>query len=174
MKKVFAIIKELVTSLIIALVLFFLISAFFRVGKVDGISMETTYYDGDMVLIKRRDTTYERNDIVTFIYTDENENYYIETTETPTQKAIPNPEMIGEQHIKRIVGVPGDHIVIINSHLYVNDEFISKSNKYIVDQDYYLAEDEYFVQGDNLDHSFDSRQHGPIKAEQIYGTIFTY
>ena len=172
MKKIFAILKELVTSFIIALILFGLISAFFRIGKVDGISMESTYYDGDTVLIKRRDTTYERGDIVTFIYNESNENYYIESTETVYQKAIPNPDMIGEQHIKRVVGIPGDHIVITDSKLYVNDEFVSESNTYIVDQDYYLAEDEYFVQGDNLDHSFDSRHHGPIKADQIYGSIF--
>lgn len=173
MKKVLAILKELVTSFIIALILFFIISAFFRVGKVDGASMQSTYYHGDMVLIKRRDTTFERNDIVTFVYNETNDNYYIETTETDKQKAIPNPDMLGEQHIKRIVGIPGDHIVITDSKLYVNDQFISETSHYIVDQDYYLGEDEYFVQGDNIDHSFDSREHGPITADQIYGSIFT-
>lgn len=56
------------------------------------------------------------------------------------------------QFIKRIKHGPGEVII------YQNKQRL-------------LAEDEYFIQGDNIEHSTDSRTYGPIKRNQIVGKV---
>jgi signal peptidase I len=54
--------------------------------------------------------------------------------------------------VKRIVGVPGDTVT------YQGNSVV-------------LGPDEYFVEGDNHEHSTDSRVYGPIRRKQIIGTV---
>ena len=87
-------------------------------------------------------------------------------------------------YIKRIIGLPGDTIYIKNGLVYLVDE---NGKDVLLNEDYgyyssgkkmqaYLAsvpitipEGEYFVLGDNRNNSYDSRQIGLIKEEDILG-----
>ena len=168
MKKLKYIVKEIISSVVIALFIFFFISFFFRLGVVDGSSMETTYQDGNRVVILKAFNKFKVNDIVTFEFTQENEKFYEGLIISSNYQ-----KMIGEQHLKRIVAVGGDHIVIKDGILFINNAKVSQTILYVPDQDYFVPEGSFFVQGDNVDNSFDSRFHGPIKEEQIYGRILT-
>lgn len=77
--------------------------------------------------------------------------------------------------LKKIGGVEGDHIVIKDKKLYINDVFIYEVIEHtfhkiplnpIENLDYILKEDEYFLIGD-LKESYDSRYFGVVKKEQI-------
>ena len=92
---------------------------------------------------------------------------------------------------RRVVGIPGDTITIradetepTLAHLYVNGVVVRESvvmhNKDVcgfgvetnpVFATWTVGEGEYFVLGDNRDHSYDSEDYGPIKAEWLMGEV---
>jgi len=78
-----------------------------------------------------------------------------------------------EDLIKRIIGLPGEKVKILNNKIYINDEEIEDKygagNTYSIDK-ITLKDDEYYVLGDNRIISMDSRVFGPIKKDDIKGT----
>ncbi len=82
---------------------------------------------------------------------------------------------------RRVVGVPGDVIVITKGKLYINGEeqtFIDNDNSIVTDgilkNELTLDKGEYFVIGDNWNSSTDSRytEIGPIMAKDIVGKVW--
>ncbi len=74
--------------------------------------------------------------------------------------------------IKRIIGLPGEEIEIIDNKINIlnetlNEEYISF--KEIDNQIISLRDNEYFVLGDNRLSSYDSRRFGLITEEDIIG-----
>ncbi|MDD7411467.1 signal peptidase I [Fusobacterium gastrosuis] len=79
--------------------------------------------------------------------------------------------------LKKIGGVEGDHIIIKDKKLYINDIFIYEVIEHtfngvplnpIENLDYVLKENEYFLIGD-LKESYDSRYFGVVQKEQLEG-----
>lgn len=83
--------------------------------------------------------------------------------------------------IKRIVGLPGETVIVQNSTVTIkNTEY---PNGFVLNEPYLtyhsdreaiykLGNDEYFVMGDNRPSSSDSRNWGPLKREAITGRAF--
>lgn len=78
-----------------------------------------------------------------------------------------------EKIIKRVYGMPGEKIQVLDNKIYINDQEItdnygdgSTSDTEAIT----LGKDEYFVLGDNREDSLDSRLLGPIKEGKIMGT----
>lgn len=158
------IIKIVVISLAIIIpVRYYLIQPFY----VKGASMETSYIDGDYLLIdeltfkllKKQPT---RGEVVVF--------------RPPTHRK--------DYFIKRIIGLPFETIEIKDGAVWVyNNNFPEGA---ILDESLYLRsgvlttvaqgaqkitlqDNEYFVLGDNRTQSMDSRSFGPIQYESIVG-----
>ena len=85
--------------------------------------------------------------------------------------------------IKRIVGLPGERVVIDNGRVTVyngaNPEGVRLDESYLPNQnitfgniDRTLSEEEYFVMGDNRLSSSDSRIWGPLPREDIVGRVY--
>lgn len=75
--------------------------------------------------------------------------------------------------IKRIIGLPGETIRVVNNELYINDVFVEDNYGDGITKNFgpiTLEDDEYFVMGDNRENSTDSRIIGPIKESDIMGT----
>ena len=86
----------------------------------------------------------------------------------------------GKQNIKRIVGLPGETLQIMNGRIYINNEPLE--NPYtdqislpgIAENSVVLEENEYFVIGDNADASEDSRfsNIGNVKKSDMKGKLW--
>ena len=83
----------------------------------------------------------------------------------------------GRMMVKRIIGVPGDHIVIRSGEVRING--VTASDDYTADGatdgnvDIVIPEDRYFVLGDNRLHSKDSRSAmvGCVPKKSIMGKV---
>lgn len=83
-----------------------------------------------------------------------------------------------EEIIKRIIGLPGEHISYKNNKLYVNDKLVKSEYTYRDTNDFNLEEicscttipeGKYLVLGDNRPISKDSRIIGLIDEKDILG-----
>ena len=126
---------------------------------VSGSSMENTLSDGDNLIVDKltyRFSDPKRYDIIVFPYQYEDNTYFI----------------------KRIIGLPGETVQIVDGTIYINGEVLGESygrevmkNSGMAADPITLGDDEYFVLGDNRNDSTDSRDPsvGKIKRNQIIG-----
>jgi signal peptidase I len=123
--------------------------------RVASASMLPTYAAGDVVLVSQRSpdlSDIDRGDVITFH----------------------SPED-GHSALKRVIGLPGDSLVILDSELYVNDRLIPEPyvNHRLIDgyysRTYTVPAGTVFVLGDNRGNSVDSRDYGPIPADTLLG-----
>lgn len=183
--KIIYILVDWLIALGIAIILTILITSVVSQGKVSGKSMNPTYENGKHILVQRIAYDLDYGDVITF-WADKSEKSE-EDSSGMFHKIIDgiifhkvnldNKEL----HIKRVVALPGDHVVVKTnmqyeggprSEVYVNDELIAASNIEIAPiADLIIKDGEYYVLGDNYDNSLDSRYHGPIKEEDVFGRV---
>ncbi|MFH1188944.1 MAG: signal peptidase I [bacterium] len=163
MKKILLPIWEVVEIIIISFVSITLIYKFIaQPFIVNGASMEPTFFGGsidkDFLVVDElvyRFRLPERKEVIVFR----------------------NPRNEAEYYIKRVIGLPGEHIIIDNGTVFVDGEritedYLSVENRVIPGSfDFQLASDEYFVMGDNRLASSDSRIWGPLKTNEIIGVV---
>lgn len=107
--------------------------------------------------------------------TDGQQFLYTRVTDTPRRFKISLVELGGVQSIKRVLGVPGDvllvdktsEVVMVNNNV-IPGKTVSFQEKYVV---LTLGVDEYFVIGDNTEFSYDSIEYGTVGEEQFLGTF---
>ncbi|MBU2610677.1 MAG: signal peptidase I [Chloroflexi bacterium] len=144
---------DILETLVLSVVLFLAINAVSARVRVDGFSMLPTLHNGEFVLVNRlayRFGQSERGDIIVFRF--------------PV-----NPK---EDLIKRVIGLPGEDIVITDGHVYVNgallvEGYIAASPKYV--GNWNVPEDHLFVLGDNRNDSSDSHSWGLVPLENVVG-----
>ncbi len=148
-----------------ALLAFVFIYCFGIRTSVVGVSMQPTLYHGEEILIDRFSYFFsapKSGDVVVFLPNgNENTHYYV----------------------KRVIGVPGDTVLIENGIIYVNEEFYEDKSLYdkiedggIAETGIVLGEDEFFVLGDNRNNSEDSRSSniGVVRREYIIGKAWMH
>ncbi len=159
---------ELVETLVVTLILFWVIQSFVaQPFQVKQVSMRDTIEDGQYVLVDRltpRVDGYHRGDIIVF-------SPPIDVQEGP--KTVP--------FIKRIIGVAGDTVSLVDGKVKVNGSEIREPYLFKVDgtpqptlpetdQDTWtVPPGELFVMGDHRAISSDSRQFGPIAVDSVIG-----
>ncbi len=83
-------------------------------------------------------------------------------------------------YIKRVIGLPGEHVQIIDGKVYINNEELQET--YLQDNvvteslgglftDLYVPENCLFLMGDNRSQSTDSRRFGCIPFDKIEGVV---
>lgn len=157
-----------IKALVVAVGLVIIIRIFlFSPIIVDGPSMLPTLHDRDQMIVNKFTYRFgepDRFDIVIFHAT-EKKNF-----------------------IKRVIGLPGEHVMIEDNQLYVNGEAVEQSfmnygsgdqSPIIINDDFKLEnipggydvipEGYYLVLGDNRNNSTDSRTIGLISKDKIVG-----
>ena len=86
------------------------------------------------------------------------------------------PGEIQKRFIKRIIGLPGENVVISSGRVTINGQileevYIDKSLLTSGEIDITLQDNEYFVLGDNRGNSSDSRTWGPVPKTFLIGKI---
>ena len=165
-KREFSWMREIISTaayLLMVVALTFLFVQF--VGQrthVNGDSMNVTLEDGDNLIVDKlsyRFSNPKRFDIIVFPYQYQEKTYYI----------------------KRIIGMPGETVQVIDGMVYIDGEMLDETYgkeimQYagVASDPVILGEDEYFVLGDNRNNSSDSRDPsvGNVKEDQIIGKAF--
>jgi signal peptidase I len=144
---------DIVETLALAVVLFIGINAVSARVRVDGFSMRPTLDDGEFVLVSKLSYTFgefERGDVIVFHF--------------PL-----NPE---EELIKRVIGLPGDHVLVRDGQVFVNDRRLDEAyieQAPLYSGEWFVAEGQLFVLGDNRNNSNDSKDWGMLPQENVVG-----
>ncbi len=135
--------------------IYILFGVVFMISDIPSASMEGTIMTGDKVLSTRYDADAEnlkRYDIVIFN----------------------RPDVPSEIYIKRLVGLPGETIVVKDGEVYadgvkLDNSFINEPQSRRGDGTYIVPEGCYFFLGDNRNYSKDSRfwKEKYVPAENI-------
>ncbi len=165
-----AFLLEFIQSIVLALAVFVLLYLFVaQPNEVKGSSMYPNFENGEYLLTDK--LTYQlsdpvRGDVVVF--------------KAPASEPCSEDEC---EYIKRIIGVPGDRVMVEGGQVYLNGNLLDQSflpsdfvtypgmfMKEGVEQT--VPEGTYLVFGDNREHSRDGREFGPIEKDLILGRAF--
>ena len=168
-------VREVVETGIFALLMFLAVRMVVQNFRVEGLSMDPTYRTGQYVLVNK--ALYTRLNLP-FVNAD-GEGRYVFHAPRRGDVVVFEPPIANRgdrDFIKRVIGEPGDHVVVRDGRVWVNDRLLDE--RYIPGVqttcfgqwcDITLGEDEYFVMGDNRPNSSDSRYWGPVKGGSIVG-----
>lgn len=175
-----SIISTVAILLLAPLIAIFLTAFVFQSYQVDGQSMETTLQNNDRLIVWKMARTWSR--ITGHAYIPKRGDIVI--FNEPQNKLEGFGQTGNKQLIKRVVGLPGDHIVVKNGVLTVyNQQYPDgfQPDKTLaygknipetdIDTDLVVPKNSVFVCGDNRPDSQDSRMFGPISADQIIGKL---
>lgn len=144
---------DLLETLVLSVLLFLGINAISARIRVDGFSMEPNLHTGQFVIVNKVAYKFgdpRQGDVIVFRY----------------------PFDPQQEYIKRVIGLPGDHILIEDGKVFVNGEPLEEP--YIAAAPLYqnsitVPNDSLFVLGDNRNNSSDSHNWGPVPIEYVVG-----
>lgn len=136
----------------------------FQPFVVTGDSMRPNFHDGNYLIIDEL-------------------SYRLRSPSRGEVVVLRSPGSPSEFFIKRIVGMPGERVVVENGHVTIfekgsiqgrvlSEEYLPQQNLTYGNVDRQLGESEYFVLGDNRLSSSDSRMWGPLKRQDIIGRAY--
>lgn len=164
---------EFFQSIVLALSVFVLIYLFLaQPNEVKGLSMYPSFDNAEYLLTDK--LSYQlrepkRGEVVVF--------------KAPASEPCAEDQC---EYIKRVIGVPGDRVMIKANKVYINGKLIDQSflpADLITEGGSFCQEGveitvpsgQYLVFGDNRQHSRDGREFGPIKKDLIVGrALFVY
>jgi signal peptidase I len=167
LKKVGQFFLDTIQAIVMALSIFIIVYLFlFQPHQVKGSSMMTSFEDGEFLLtdkISYRFNLPKRGDVIVF--------------------KAPQTEPCSEiecEYIKRIIGLPGDQVMVSKGKVYVNGQVLAESylspgtntlpgTEMTEGNAIYVPDGYYLPMGDNRSHSRDGREFGPIPKESIVG-----
>ncbi len=153
--------KEWIKDILIAIVIALVITQFIKPTIVKEKSMQPTLYENNYIILSKQSYRFSEpkyKDIIVF--------HSDLTTEEGKEKLL----------IKRVIGVPGDTIEILDGQLILNDEVLKED--YILDpytsgfvEKTTISEGQLFVMGDNRQNSRDSRDPfiGCVNIDEVVG-----
>lgn len=143
--------------ILVIIFLIFLNAYFFSIFIVDGVSMEPTVLNGQLVLLNK---TYYRGDKSP----NRGETVVVQYPGDPGQK----------RYVKRVIGLPGEMVEVKFGNVFINSK---KLTEYYLPFDietdqggkWILNSDQYFLMGDNRPLSNDCRYFGPVEKRFFIG-----
>ncbi|MFC1943129.1 signal peptidase I [Chloroflexota bacterium] len=154
--------RDTLTTLIIAVVIFFGLQAAVQSFEIDGPSMIPNFHDGQRIVVNKAVYRFhepERGDVVIF--------------------RSPNSQQ--DDYIKRIIGLPGESVEIKEGTVYIHrgdDNVLPLDESYLIElaeqafKGDIIPDNEYFVLGDNRKNSNDSRHGWMLPRQNIIGKVW--
>jgi signal peptidase I len=163
--------KDILQIVIIAIIFYALFMTVFQPHVVNGSSMEPNYQTGEYVLSSRLP-----------VWLNQVGRGAVVIVQSP-------PTDPGKEYIKRIIGLPGEKIKIINNQViiynaahpngvalkesYLGSNTLTQGKDFIPEnQIVTIPKDDYVVMGDNRNESYDSRAWGFVSKDHIYGQAY--
>lgn len=150
---------DILETLVLSVLLFAAINAVSARIRVDGYSMEPNMHSGEFVIVNKLAYKFgspQIGDVIVFHF----------------------PRDPKQEYIKRVMGLPGDQVVISNKQVKINGRVLDEP--YIAAQPVYqgswtVTDDSLFVLGDNRNNSSDSHNWGLVPLSSVVGkALFVY
>ncbi len=156
--------EAVAVCIIVVLVIYVFVA---RPHKVSGSSMFPNFHDNDYLItniVGYRFTSPQRGQVIIF----------------------KNPRDLSQYFIKRIIGLPGETVIVQNAHVYINGQLLNEPylnlavltapGQFLQEgRDVSVPPDNYIVMGDNRSNSSDSREWGFVPKDDIIGqALFRY
>lgn len=175
------ILNDLLETVALALLLFFVVQGTFRNYRVELSSMEASLFPQDRLVVNKLvyfrlsteifDSIFSSND-----HQSESNNLFL--FQSPKRGEIivfEYPLEPGRDFVKRVIGLPGETVAIEAGSILIDGDVLEEpyiSNK----GQHYMSpilvpEGSYFVVGDNRENSSDSRFWGPVYTRNIVGKV---
>lgn len=158
-EKRYRLVREVIETVVLTVLMFLVIRFAVQNFNIEGMSMEPNLHDKELILVDKWSYLFhppDRGDVIVF-------------------KAPPDPS---QDYIKRVIGLPGDTIIIHDTTVIVDgvtlrEAYIAPGNQgnpYAYKRiDEVVPANEYFVLGDNRANSSDSRDWGFVPRQNIIG-----
>jgi len=165
---------EWIKAIIFALVIVGVLNVFITTTMVYSTSMYPTLIEKDLLILKKTNDI-ERGDIVSFV-----SDLTINQNDIDALNIIQKlKSKVGDKKslIKRVIGLPGDSLLINDGKVYINGELYNEdylnsitTGNVKIDK---IPENKYFLMGDNRRVSLDSRSDlvGLVDKETIIGDV---
>ena len=187
--------REILETVLLAVILFLAVRSFVLPYQVDGMSMTPNLQNNERVLVNRQAYhDFDLNHVLNWIPGVDRKGSWDFTPfgnlnrgdVVVLQPPIPHTQPF----IKRVIGLPGDHVTIKDGYVYING--VQLDEQYIPQPisecpaspyplqghppacDVTVPDDSVFVMGDNRKPggSEDSRMFGTVKIDNIVGEAF--
>lgn len=164
---------EMIQTILLALVLFLVIRNVVQNFRIDGISMEPNFHNGQFLIVNRFAYCPGLHLDVTPLNIHWQKTWCIRQPTRGDVIVFEYPKDLSRDFIKRVIGLPGDTVEVEGDRVYVNGQVLpepfgpnpgsSTSGPVTV------GPGEVFVLGDNRNNSSDSRTWGPLPLNYIIG-----
>ncbi len=155
---IFEILKVIVAVFVVAVIIRYVL---FQPFIVEGSSMEPNFHNGEYIIVEKI-------------------NYHLHAPKRGDVIVMEYPGNTSIDYIKRIIGLPGETIMIKDGNVYVDGNKLTESyllpnqtttigGSNTTPYQITLTSDQYFMMGDNRDHSSDSRDWGVLTKDKIIG-----
>jgi signal peptidase I len=164
-EKRYRLVREVIETIVLTVLMFLVIRFAVQNFNIEGTSMEPSLHDQELILVDKWTYLFRppaRGDVIVFT-------------------APPQPT---QDYIKRVIGLPGDTITIMNTTVIVdgvtlNESYVNPNNQGNIYDYKHIHEvvppNDYFVLGDNRKGSSDSRDWGFVPRKNIIGrAAFVY
>ncbi len=146
--------REIVETIALTILIFLAIHFTVQNYQISGPSMQNTLHSGQFVLVNKLAYLFhqpERGDVI----------------------VLHEPDQPGRDLIKRVIGLPGDKIVLDGNNVSIdgvvlNEPYITQKYNPGAEAET-VPPNEYFVMGDNRPVSEDSRYFGFVPKDYIVG-----
>ena len=173
-------VREVFETVILALLIFLSLHISIQNYRVQGPSMQPTLMEGEYLIVNKivylRFNLAKIANIIPFYDREEEPDRFI--FHPPRRGSIVifrSPSQPSKDFVKRVIGVPGDVVEIVQGDVYRNGERLVEP--YVTSRDdasmgpVIVEADGLFVLGDNRSASNDSRDWGILPTENLIGRV---